>query len=97
VYGGLLTATLYVRLLYKTVPELHHLGEQLGKFAGETVRQVGKTMAVAFAAFVDEAFGDVLGRFGRMSGWVAYLCALGLFGTMAWKTCPTFGGKVRYA
>jgi hypothetical protein len=97
VYGGLLTATLYVRLRYKTVPELHHLGEELGKFAGETVRQVGKTMAVAFAAFVDEAFGDVLSRFGRMSGWVAYLCALGLFGTMAWKTCPTFGGKVRYA
>lgn len=97
VYGGLLAATLYVRLRYKTVPELHLFGEELGEFAGGIVKQVGKTMATAFAAFVDEAFGDVLGRFGRVSGWVAYLCSLGIFGAMAWKTRPMIGRKVRYA
>lgn len=97
VYGGLLTATLYVRLRYKTVPELHLFGEELGEFAGGIVKQAGRTMATAFAAFVDEAFGGVLGRFGRLSGWVAYLFAIGLFGAMAWKTRPMLGRKVRYA
>lgn len=97
VYGGLLTATLYVRLRYKTVPELHLFGEELGEFAGGIVKQAGRTMATAFAAFVDEAFGDVLGRFGRLSGWVAYLFAIGVFGAMAWKTRPMLGRKVRYA
>jgi hypothetical protein len=97
VYGGLLTATLYVRLRYKTVPEFHLLGQELGTFAGSIVKQAGVTVATAFAAFVDEAFGDVLSRFGRFAGWAAYLAALGLFGAAAWKTYPFGGRKVRYA
>jgi hypothetical protein len=97
VYGGLLTATLYVRLRYKTVPEFHLLGQELGTFAGSIVKQAGVTVATAFAAFVDEAFGDVLSRFGRFAGWAAYLAALGFFGAAAWKTYPFGGRKVRYA
>jgi len=97
VYGGLLTASLYVRLKYKTLPGLPLLGEELGRFGGSLVKQVGETAAVAFALFVDAAFGDVLGRFGRFGGWLAYLMAIVLCGGIAWKACPFVGTRVRYA
>jgi hypothetical protein len=97
VYGGLLAATLYTRVRYKTLPDLHLLGEELGRFTGNIVGQAGKTAATAFAAFVDAAFGDVLSRFGRFSGWVAYFSAVMFFGAIAWNTRPVIGRRIRYA
>lgn len=97
VYGGLLAATLYARLKYKTLPMLPALGEELGRFSGSLVHQAGKSAAVAFAAFFDEAFGGVLSRFGRFSGWVVYLGTLAACLIVAWKTHPFGRSKYSYA
>ena len=85
VYGGLLAASLYVRVRDRTLPDLPRLGEELGSFAGGVVTAVGKTGATAFGAFVGEV-AEL--RDPVTVGWVAYGIACALAAAVAWQSRP---------
>ncbi len=94
VYGGLLAASLYIRVRDRTIPHMHLIGEQLGRFVGSTVAALGKTVATTLAAAIDE----VLGRpTPRLTGWIAYgaVCVLTAF--VMWRSWPFGRRRVVYA
>ena len=85
VYGGLLAASMYLRVRDRTLPNSPLLGEELGSFAGSVVDAVGKTGATAFGAFVGEVAGL---RDPVTVGWVAYGIACALAAAVAWRSRP---------
>lgn len=94
VYGGLLAATLYVRVRDRTIPNLHLVGEELGRFAGKTASALGQTVATMVAAAVEEILG---GQMRQLTGWVAYLTACCAAFAVAWRAQPWAKRRVVYA
>jgi hypothetical protein len=93
VYGGLLAASLYVRIRDRTIPNLHLVGAELGRFVGKTASAFGQTVAAMVAAAVDEILGE---RMRTFTGWVAYLTACCAAFSVAWRAQPWAKRRVVY-
>lgn len=93
VYGGLLAASMYVRVRERTIPNLPVVGEEIARFAGKTITAAGKTGATMFAAAIDEVFGHPP---QWLVGWVAYVGMCLVAAVIAWQSRPWLRRRVIY-